>query len=334
MIAKVKEIKDARWGSVSEEVLASQSPLLLRGIISDWPLVMQAKKSNDAAIDYLQRYCTKRPVVVYSSEPELQGRFFYADNGVDLNFSSAKMLLSEVLEELKRLQSIEHPPSLYVGSTTVDTFLPGFRDENDILINSSTPLVSLWVGNKTTVAAHFDAPDNIACCAAGRRTFTVFPPDQISNLYIGPLDKTPSGQFISMVDFERPDHSKFPDFAKALENAQIAELDPGDVLFIPSMWWHHVKSTADFNVLINYWIRDVPRFMGPGLDALKHAILNIRDLPNNEKKAWHELFEYYVFSDQIDKYEHIQPAARGCLAPLDEMAARQIRTWLLNRLNR
>ena len=334
MIAKVKEIEGVTWDSVSEEVLASQSPLLLRGIISDWPLVTQARKSNEAAIDYLQGYCVKKPVVVYSAEPGLKGRFSYTDNGVDLNFSSEKALLSDVLQELKRLQSFDRPPSLYVGSTTVDIFLPGFRAENDIALHSSAPLVSLWVGNETTVSAHFDAPNNIACCASGHRIFTVFPPNQISNLYIGPLDKTPSGQSISMVDFECPDYTKFPNFKEALENAQVAELDSGDALFIPSMWWHHVKSTSKFNVLINYWIRDVPRFVGPGLDALKHAILNIRDLPENEKKAWRELFEYYVFSNQIDKYEHIPLAARGCLAPLDELAARQIRTWLLNRLNR
>lgn len=334
MVDKVREVEGVAWSAISEEALASQQPIVLRGAISGWPLVEQSKRSNKAAIDYLQSYCIEKPVVVYSAEPEYRGKFFYTEDRTQLNFTSTKLPLKSVLQELERLLEVESPHSIYVGSSTVDVFLPGFRAENDISVNAKDPLVSLWVGNETTVAAHFDAPDNIACCAAGRRIFTLFPPDQIENLYVGPLDKTPSGQPISMVDFDRPDYCKFPKFREALAHAQIAELNAGDALYIPRMWWHHVKSTAKFNVLVNYWVRDVPRFFGSGMESLKHALLNIRDLPKGEKDAWRALFEYYVFSDQSDKYEHIPLPARGCLAPLDEMTARQIRAWLLNRLNR
>ncbi|MBC6906363.1 cupin-like domain-containing protein [Saccharophagus sp. K07] len=335
MVAKVKEIDGTRLGSISKDILDSQSPIVFKGLISHWPLVQRAKESNEQAIEYLKHFCIEKPVVVYSTPPELKGKFFYTEDGTDLNFNSTKAPLSYVLQELARLQDVEQPPSVYVGSTTVDVYLPGLSAENNILIESpAPPLVSLWVGNGTTVAAHFDAPANLACCAAGRRTFTVFPPDQVANLYVGPLDKTPSGQAISMVDFDNPDFSKFPKFKEALERAFVAELEAGDALFLPGMWWHQVKASSSFNVLINYWMRDVPRFMGPGIEALKHAILNIRDLPPSEKKAWRELFEFYVFSDQENKFDHIPPPARGCLAPLNEDNARQIRAWLLNRLNR
>ena len=37
-------------------------------------------------------------------------------------------------------------------------------------------LASLWLGNRTRIAAHYDLPDNLAVVAAGRRRFTVFPP--------------------------------------------------------------------------------------------------------------------------------------------------------------
>lgn len=334
MTSKIEEISGITWDSVPEKILTSTTPLLLRGLVASWPIVQQAKISNGAVINYLKKFCIDKPVVVYSAPPEARGRFFYGENGIDLNFTSSRAPLREVLQQLDQLQNVERPPSLYVGSTTVDVFLPGLRDENDVITNTSAPLVSLWLGNETTVAAHFDAPDNIACCVAGSRTFTVFPPDQIENLYIGPLDRTPSGQPISMVDFEQPDFSVFPKYKIALEHAQVAELEPGDALFLPRMWWHHVRSKCNVNVLINYWMRDVPKHIGPGLDALKLAILNIRDLPAEEKKAWRSIFEYYIFSDQSNKFQHINPLARGCLAPLDESSARQIRAWLLNRLNR
>ena len=71
-------------------------------------------------------------------------------------------------------------------------------------VDFMTPQTNLWMGSKTNVAAHFDSSDNIACVIHGKRRFTLFPPDQIKNLYIGPLDRTPAGQSISLVDFEKP----------------------------------------------------------------------------------------------------------------------------------
>ena len=117
---------------------------------------------------------------------------------------------------------------MYMASTMVDQWLPGFRKENDIDVPGADPLVSIWMGNRSRIGAHYDLPDNIACSVIGRRRFTLFPPDQISNLYPGPLDFSPGGQAISVVDFHNPDYQRFPKFRSALENAQLAELEPGD----------------------------------------------------------------------------------------------------------
>ncbi|WP_204333426.1 cupin-like domain-containing protein, partial [Proteus mirabilis] len=84
--------------------------------------------------------------------------------------------------------------------------------------------------NRTSISTHFDASDNIACVAAGRRRFTLFPPDQTANLYIGPLDHNVAGQPLSMVDMATPDFARFPRFREALAAARTAELEPGDAI--------------------------------------------------------------------------------------------------------
>jgi len=77
-----------------------------------------------------------------------------------------------------------------------------------------------------------------------------------------------------------------------------------------------------------------PPAMGAPTTALMHAILAVRDLPERQKAAWRTLFDHYVFDADETVYAHIPQGGRGCLAPLDEAAARKLRAELLNRLNR
>jgi cupin-like protein len=217
-----------------------------------------------------------------------------------------------------------------------DGCLPGFREANDLDFTrygvEAPP--SIWIGNRVVASCHYDAPNNLACCAVGRRRFTVFPPEQIGNLYPGPLEPTPGGQAVSVVDFAAPDFERYPRFREALANGQGAVLEPGDAIFIPSMWWHHVQGLDGFNVLVNYWWSSLPPYAPAPMHALYHALWTIRDRPEREKQAWREVFEYYVFGPSERAGEHLPEAARGVLGPVDETLARRIRAMLIGKLNR
>jgi ribosomal protein L16 Arg81 hydroxylase len=162
----------------------------------------------------------------------------------------------------------------------------------------------------------------------------MFPPEQIFNLYPGPLDPTPGGQAVSTVDFANPDFGTHPLFREALAAAQVAEVEPGDAVFIPSMWWHHVEGLSPFNTLVNYWWNLSPAFIPTPMNALHHAMWTIRDRPEHEKRAWKAVFDYYVFGPGTQAAAHLPEQARGALAPIDDDRARQIRAMLLNNLNR
>lgn len=315
-------------------VLRSTTPLVLRGLVRDWPLAQAGVTSAQVAAAYLRGFDRGEAVVAQVGPPDIGGRFFYNADMSGFNFRPERVPLGVVLETLLRDLHNPQPPAIYVGSTTLDTYLPGLRAHNPIALPQREPLASIWIGNRTRIAAHQDLPDNLACVVAGRRRFTLFPPQQLANLYIGPLDLTPAGQPVSLVDIAAPDLQRFPRYAQALEHALVAELEPGDALFIPSMWWHHVEALTPFNVLVNFWWRQSPAYMDSPMNALMLALLTLRDLPAEQRAIWQDVFDHYVFDADADTAAHMPESARGVLAPMDEARARSLRARLLQRLNR
>jgi cupin-like protein len=331
---KVREVAGIGPRELPDELLKSTQPVVVRGLVASWPVARAGLESGQAASSYLRRFYKDATVGAFLGAPDMGGRFFYNDDLSGFNFKPIRAKLDTVLDEIARHANEQTPPSIYVGSTTVDTCLPGFRAENDLDMGERQPLVSIWIGNQTRVAAHHDLPDNIACVVAGHRRFTLFPPDELVNLYIGPLDFTPAGQAISLVDFAKPDFDKFPKFAEALKRAQVAELAPGDAIFIPSMWWHHIESLDSFNVLVNYWWRQSPGYMDSPMSALMLALMTVRDLPPEQRQAWEALFRHYVFDADAQTSAHIPKDAQRSLGPLDEAATRELRARILQKLNR
>ncbi len=318
------------------ELVASGQPAVLKGLVRDWGIVRAGLDSDQAAMQYLKSFYNGKPVGYSYGEPQIAGRPFYTEDFSALNCVVKRDRLAEVLDQIETHLLDEHPPTYYVASLLVDSCLPGFREKNDIDLNvqgiESPP--TIWIGNRTIASCHYDAPNNIACCVVGRRRFTLFPPDQIFNLYPGPLEPTPGGQAVSVVDFAQPDFGKYPQFREALAAGQTAELEPGDAVFVPSMWWHHVEGLSPFNTLVNYWWNSSPAFVPTPMNALYHALWTIRDRPEREKQAWRDVFEYYVFGPSERSGAHLPEQARGVLGPIDETRARQIRAMLINKLNR
>lgn len=311
------------------------TPKVVRGLAGHWPMVAAARASAHAAVAHLQQFDHGRmAVTATTAAPDVGGRIFYNADMSGFNFRREQVALKVVLDTLLKYAAHQAPPTIYVASTTLDTFLPGFSAANPLALGVDAPLASIWIGNRSRIAAHQDVPDNLACVAAGRRRVTLFPPDQVGNLYVGPLDFTPAGQAVSLVDFAAPDVERFPRFSQALQHAQVAELGPGDAVFIPSLWWHHMEGLDPFNVLVNYWWRPVPAWADSPMNALMLALLAIRDLPPTQRAAWQAMFQHHVFAAEAGDVAHIPAQVRGILGPLDEATAATLRAVLLKRLDR
>ena len=320
------------------ELIEQGEPAILKDVAREWPLVRKGLEGPKAVADYLAGFDAGRPVVGYTGAAEIGGRFFYNDDLTGLNFEARRVPLSDFLAQVLDQLGEEKAPSFYIGSTDIDQYLPGLGETNGLPsalppFEQYPPSVGIWIGNRTIASTHYDFSNNIACNLVGHRRFTLFAPDQIENLYPGPLDPTPSGQVVSLVDLRDPDYERFPRFRQALDTAQVAELEPGDLLIYPAMWWHNVEALDPFNVMINYWWNAVPRFIDTPMITLKHGLLSLRHRPEHEKEAWRALFDFYVFGGEEQATAHLPEHAHGPLAN-DEVTARRLRAELLDRMNR
>lgn len=331
----VPELTGISTANVSEELLYSATPFVLRGACAHWPIVQQGLLSDRHAAEHLLKHYSGEPVNTYYGQPDINGRVFYNADMSAFNVQASYAPLQAVLEKLLQHAGDESAPTIYVGSTNTVHWFPSLTSEHDFKIPNAKPLTSIWIGNRSRIAAHYDFPTNFACNLVGKRRFTLFPPSQIHNLYVGPMEFAPGGQDISMVDFDDPDWEKFPKFKEAVNNAMYADLEPGDVLILPSMWWHHVQGNSDFNVLLTHWWRNTSSYYGRPNNALSSAILALRSLPKEQRLAWKEIFDFYIFNEELDPLEHIPNHAKAILnTPLSEQEALKLRADLLNKLKR
>ncbi|MFZ6813599.1 cupin-like domain-containing protein [Undibacterium sp. Rencai35W] len=315
-LAAIREWRDVSKKTLLNEIIPGGRPAVLRGFVDAWPAVRHAKISAAAISTYLKKLDTGKPVDAILTPPEVRGRIFYNENLDGFNFLRNQVSVSSVVDQALRYAQFATAPSVAIQSAMITECMPRFIDEHALPFMDRQILPRLWLGNAITTPAHIDTSYNIACVVSGKRRFTLFPPDQVANLYIGPLDFAPTNSPISMVSFTQPDFVRHPKFKDALTQAQFAELQPGDAIFIPTLWWHHVESLNAFNVLVNYWWTNAvaPAQASTPFECLLHCLNNFKHLPPDQREAWGALFKHYVFDGSADPAIHLPANRRGVLA--------------------
>lgn len=329
----VEEISRFDPEHFEEIVRPAFRPVVMRGLASDWDIVGKGRTDPDGALEDLVAMDSGASTDVMIAPASEEGRFFFGPDMRGFNFRREKASLTQLVERLREFVNLPEPMAMYAGAAELSRHLPGFAERNPCpLVADMQAIARIWVGNATKVATHFDLSDNIAVVALGKRRFTLFPPDATPDLYVGPLNITLAGQPVSMVDPLAPAPDRYPRYAKAEKKALYAELEPGDAIYVPTLWWHHVAAQAPLNILVNYWHNDARH--GGGFLALVHAMLAIREQAPAEREAWRVWFDHFVFGPEAaDAASHLPPHAQGVNGPASPARDEQMRQFILQVLS-
>jgi hypothetical protein len=332
-LQQIEAVPAMDFANFHARIAAQNEPVIIRSLVADWPAVKAGKVSAASACDYLLGKDAGLPVYTIAAPPEAGGRFFYNEDLQSVNFNRGQIPLSQVLQKLLDNIGNPAPHSIAVQALGVRHSLPGFESENGMPLMETNVEPTMWIGNKGRVSPHYDVHKNLACVMAGRREFTLFPPEQIANLYPGPVLNAPGGVPISLVDVQDPDLDRFPRYSIALEHARSATLEPGDAIFIPSLWWHAVASLETINVLVNYWWAGYTATGISANDTLLHGMLSIAALDDEQRRAWKSFFDYYVFSASEQRTRHLPGTLRDISTSITAEQLASIKAFLGQRLS-
>jgi LPS sulfotransferase NodH len=219
-----------------EDYYAANKPVVMTGLSDSWP----ALKLWTA--DYLKAAIGDAEVEIMASRE--------ADPRCDMNLQQHRSVV----------RFGEYVDKVFGGGATNDYYLVAnnhfFRrpqcrrllDDLTVFEEYLDPAALddrcfLWLGPGGTVTPlHHDACNIMMAQVSGRKHFHIVPAEQWQYLY-----NTTS--YWSDVDCEKPDFLRWPQF----RHATVIELtlEPGEVMFMPVGWWHHVR-TLEPSAMISF----------------------------------------------------------------------------------
>lgn len=140
--------------------------------------------------------------------------------------------------------------------------------------------VNLWIGSSLSQTSfHKDHYENLYVVITGEKHFLLLPPTDLHRLYICPYPAaryiaSPNGELI--LELENPERQvpwcsvdPFPSSSEVMARQMASfplyfdgpkpfecTVKAGEILYLPSMWFHHVRQSPDRNgrtIAINYW---------------------------------------------------------------------------------
>ena len=307
---KAVEIKIVPTKKKLNTIIESRRPIIFRGYVNDWP-IMKYNKSMGAILEYLQCHSKKKNNHAVAIGSNKINNEMGLTEQMKVNHIYKTWNFNKFKTELINKNSIDTNKLLYLQASSIKSNFPKLYTQLNQKFAHYSINPKIWIGDGQLTPIHSDSEHNFTCCVCGIKRFIIFPPQEIGNLYLSPIDKNPAGTPVSTINTLNYNLSTHPKFELALKKAIMAELYPGDVLFLPAGWYHEVQSEG-FNTMINYWWKDISAAeFANAKEAFNISMASIKNLPKEYRDYWKIWFDHYVFQINGDPYEHIQQRHQG-----------------------
>ena len=226
-----------------------QKPVVIKNLINNWP----AKEKWN--FDYIKEIAGEQIVPLYDDRP--------VDYKESFNSPHAKMKMSEYIDLLKR-----EPTRYRIFLYNILKEVPSLRNDfsyPDIGLKFLKSLPMLFFGGTdsyTFMHYDIDLANIFHFHFQGKKTCILYPPSETKYLYKIPYSLITRED----IDFNNPDLHKWPALAKA--KGMVANLEHGDVLYMPEGYWHYMRyNTAGFSMSFRAIAKKPNNFL--------HALYNI-----------------------------------------------------------
>jgi lysine-specific demethylase 8 len=221
--------------SFRKEYLEADRPVILRGLVERWPA------AERWSFDDLRARFGDRRVPTAGVDAGLLR--YGASSGIDYRALEVRSVLDAIESGERPSWYITVDPRRYFPELMEEVEAPPYCDA--ALWRASR----FWAGGGgTTTPLHRELTPNFLALVRGRKEVILFSRDDSRNLYAHrPWSGVPH---FSRIDPRAPDLAQFPRARAA--TAHRAFLEPGDMLFIPRLWWHAVQTTGS-SMAVNFW---------------------------------------------------------------------------------
>lgn len=251
-------------------VLEAPSPeeFFQMNVLNNRPAVL--RKALDAARfpplrdfpdhDFLRRLCGHRRVLVKSlAHEDRWGRPVFVTD------PELKLPLAAFLEGLREHQRSGTRVPFYLGKVPLRKELPELAQEITGAPACPQRLYGSCFGalvpegvftyfgcGRNTTAVHFDGHENLLLCLCGGKRLLLYPPSDARYLYpCNDFTRSPVVPFAHLEELSDDLQRKFSLVARA--RPLEVQLSAGDMLYLPSCWWHCVEGSEEPNMILNWW---------------------------------------------------------------------------------
>ena len=233
MVGEITFSDVATFDSIDSKVFLDEyykplKPVVLKKLSHSWPAV------NKWTPEFFQERHGNKQVKVYDAS--------FVEAGENYMSNASTIPLKNYIEQVMS-SSQDLRMFLYNIKSEIPELVEDINFPN-LIKNISKNFVFMFFGCKGSITQmHFDIDMShvFHTVIRGKRTIYLFPFNESKNLHRYPFTCR------SYVDVENPDYERFPGLKSA--NGYKVQLEAGDMLYIPSGYWHHfVYDEAGYSV--------------------------------------------------------------------------------------